>query len=129
MTCKDYTEANNKLLISHNLTRLLYVSNAWGLIIHMGTHMVQLDLVNSKYFNLDNYFNIIPIGCFLEIVLDYPNEQHDLHNDYPNLHLDLHNDYPLVGKKIIVRGELFKNKLKIIEDHNFSTGRKKKSHF
>lgn len=95
----------------------------------MGTHMVQLDLVNPKYFNLDSNFNIIPIGWFLEIVLDYPNEQHDLHNDYPNLHLDLHNDYPLVGEKIIVRGELFKNKLKIIEDHNFSTGRKKKSHF
>ena len=52
----------------------------------MGTHMVQLDLVNPKYFNLDSYFNIIPIGWFLEIVLDYPNEQHDLHNDYPNLH-------------------------------------------
>ena len=64
----------------------------------MGTHMVQLDLINSKYFDLDSYFNIIPIGCFLEIVLDYPNEQHDLHNGYHNLHLNLHNGYPLVGE-------------------------------
>ena len=30
-----------------------------------------------------NYFDDEPIGCFLEVNLDYPDGLHDLHNDYP----------------------------------------------
>ena len=41
-----------------------------------------LHWVNPKGFNLDNYSKNSPIGCFLDVDLDYPNELHDLHNDY-----------------------------------------------
>ena len=50
-----------------------------------------LHWVNPRDFNLDNYSNNTPIGCFLEADLDYPDELHDLHNDYP-----------LAGKKVKV---------------------------
>ena len=42
-----------------------------------------IDWVNLNNFNLYNYSNDSTIGCFLEVDLDYPNEQHDLHDDYP----------------------------------------------
>ena len=42
-----------------------------------------IDWVNLNNFNLYNYSNDSPIGCFLEFDLDYPNESHDLHDDYP----------------------------------------------
>ena len=42
-----------------------------------------LDCVNPKDLNLDNYFNNNPIGCFLEVDLDYLDELHDWHNGYP----------------------------------------------
>ena len=42
-----------------------------------------LDLVNPKDFNLENYSNNSPMGCFLKTDLDYPDELHDLHNDFP----------------------------------------------
>ena len=56
-----------------------------------GRSMMQLllDWVNPKDFNLDNHSINTPIGCFLEVDLDYPDELHNLHNDYP-----------LVGEKI-----------------------------
>ena len=63
-----------------------------------------LDWVNPKYFNLDNYSNDSPIGCFLEVDLDYP-------------------DYPLADEKIQVRKKMLSdNKLQIIEDNIFSLG-------
>ena len=37
----------------------------------------------SQIFNLDNYSNDSPIGCFLEVNFNYPDELHDLHNGYP----------------------------------------------
>ena len=43
-----------------------------------------LDWVDPKDFNLNNYSNDSPIGCFLEINLDYPDDLHGLHNDYPS---------------------------------------------
>ena len=42
-----------------------------------------LDWVNPESFNLDNYYIDIPLGCFVEVDLDYPDELHDLRNDYP----------------------------------------------
>lgn len=41
------------------------------------------DWVNAKGFNLVDYYNDNPIGCFLEIDLNYSYKMHDLHNDYP----------------------------------------------
>ena len=41
-----------------------------------------LDSVNLKGFNLDQSKDS-PIGCSLEVYLDYPNELHDLQNYYP----------------------------------------------
>ena len=45
-----------------------------------------LDWVDPKDFNLDNYSNDSPIGCFLEVDLDYPDD-----------------DYPLTSNKNVVR--------------------------
>ena len=42
-----------------------------------------LDWVNPKIFNLDHDSGNNPIGCFLQVDLDYPDELHDFHNDYP----------------------------------------------
>ena len=41
-----------------------------------------LDWINPKDYNINNYSNNSPIGCFLEFDLDYPDELHDLQNDY-----------------------------------------------
>ena len=38
-----------------------------------------LNCINLKIFYLDNYYTDSPIGCFLEVDLDYPDELHDLH--------------------------------------------------
>ena len=91
MLCKGYAEANNKLLKSHNTNKptsyIIYL-DANNLYVYMDT-MTQplpteiLDWVNPKDFSLDNYSNDCPIGCSLEVVLDYPDELHDLHNVYP----------------------------------------------
>ena len=42
-----------------------------------------MELFPTEILDLENYSNNSPVGCFLEINLDYPNELHDLHNDYP----------------------------------------------
>ena len=58
--------------------------------------------------------NDIPIGSFLEVYLDYPD--------------DLHKDYPLAGANIKVTAEMLSNyQLQIIEDNDFCTGRGKKT--
>ena len=51
-----------------------------------------LDRVNPKDFNLDNYSDNSPKGCFLEVYLDYPDELNDF-ND-------------LSGEKIKVTSEM-----------------------
>ena len=57
-----------------------------------------------------------PVGCFLEVDLDYLN---DLHN--------LHNDYPLAGEKIKLTEEMLsKFQLQIIGDNNLSLCENKK---
>ena len=38
-----------------------------------------LDWVNPKVFNRDHYFNDSPIGWFLKVALDYPNELLDFY--------------------------------------------------
>lgn len=42
-----------------------------------------LNWTDPKKFNLDKYFDDSPIGCFLEIDLDFRDELHDLHSDCP----------------------------------------------
>ena len=74
-----------------------------------------LDLVNPKYFNLDNYSNSSPIGCFLEADLDYPDELHDLLNDFL-----------LVGAKIKVTEEMLsEHQFEVIENNIFSFSKTK----
>ena len=51
-----------------------------------------LDWVNSKDFNLDNFSDDSPVGCFLEADLDYPD--------------DYRNDYALAGEKVEIRKEI-----------------------
>ena len=54
-----------------------------------------LDWVNSKDFNLDNYSDDSPVGCFLEADLDYPH--------------DYRNDYALAGENVEIRKEILPN--------------------
>ena len=77
----------------------------------------KLDWVNPKDFNLNKYSNDIPIGYFLKVYLDYPDELYDLRKDYP-----------LAGANIKVTAEMLsKYQLQIIEDNDFCTGRGKKT--
>ena len=115
MISKGYAEANNKFLKSYDADKpnsyikYLDTNNLYG---HFMMQLLPTEIlywVNSKNFNLDNYFNNSPIGCFLEVDLDYPDELHDLHNDYP-----------LLGEKIKVTKEmLFEYQLQTIENNNF----------
>ena len=38
--------------------------------------------VMQKHFNLNNYPNNSPIGCFFKVDIDYPDELHNLYNNY-----------------------------------------------
>ena len=85
----SYTEANNKFLKSYDANKhisyIIYLdaNNLYG---HSMTQLLPteiLDCVNPKDFSLDNCARDSPIGCFLEVDLDYPDELHDLRNYYP----------------------------------------------
>ena len=69
MICQGYAEVSNELLKSQILPNQTYGSLfLW---------------VDPEKLNLDNYPDDGPIGCLLEVDLDYPDELHELHNDYP----------------------------------------------
>ena len=40
-------------------------------------------LKNIDWFDVMAISEKSPIGCFLEVELEYPHELHELHNDYP----------------------------------------------
>ena len=97
---KGYSEANNKFLKSYDANKptsyFIYLCTN-NLYEHSMMQLLPteiLDWVNPKDFNLDNYSNSSPIGCFLENDLDYPDELHDFH------------DYPLVAEKIKITKEI-----------------------
>ena len=70
-----------------------------------------------KDFNLGNYSNDGPVGCFLVVDLDYSDELHDFLNDYP-----------LAGGKINVTEEMLSEyQLQIKKDNNFYLGKSKKT--
>ena len=99
MICKGYAEANNKFLKSYKSTlyiTYLYADDLYGHLMMQLLAIEILDQVNSKSFSLHYYSNDNPIGCFLEVDLDYSDELHDLHNYYP-----------LAGEKIGVRKEMW----------------------
>ena len=97
---KDYAEANNKFVKSCNCKKpssyVIYLdtNNLYGHSIMQFLPTEILNWVNSKDFSLNNYSEDSPIGCFLEVDLDYPDELHDLH------------DYSLAGEKIQLRKEM-----------------------
>ena len=83
----SYTEANNKFLKSYDANKLIsYIiyldaNNLYG---HSMAQLLPTEiLVNPKDFNLDNCARDSPIGCFLEVDRDCPDELHDLRNYYP----------------------------------------------
>ena len=43
----------------------------------------RLDWVNLVKISFENYRDDGPIGCFLNVDFDYPDELNDMHNDYP----------------------------------------------
>ena len=88
MVCKGYAEVNNEFLKSYNANKptsyIIYLdaSNLYGHSLMQLFPTEILDWVNPKDFNVDNYSNDSPVGYFLEVDLDYPDELHDLRNDY-----------------------------------------------
>ena len=73
-----------------------------------------LDWVNPEKFNWDNYSDHVPIGCSLEVELDYPGKLDDLH------------DYFLAAEKIKEPKDiLYQYQLQIIEKDKFSLGKNK----
>ena len=127
MICKGYVEANNKFLKLHNANKrtsyMIYLdaNNLYGDSMMKLLLNEILEWVDPREFNLDNYSRInldIPIGCFTEVDLDYPDELHDLHNDYP-----------LTGDKIKVRDDMFsKYQLQIIADNSSSSWQKQNTY-
>ena len=88
MICKGYPEASNEFLkydANKTTSYIIYLdtNNLYGHSMMQLLPAEILDWVNTKEFNLDNYSNDSPVGCFLEVDLDYPDELHELHNDYP----------------------------------------------
>ena len=88
MICKESPKASNNFLKSY------YVNKPTSCIIYLdannlhGHSMMQLvpteiDWVDLKNFDLHNYSDAGPVGCFVEVDLDYPDELHELDNDYP----------------------------------------------
>ena len=82
MIFKGYIKANNKFLKSYGVDKptsnIIYLdaNNLYGRSMTQLLPTETLDWVNSKDFNLDNYYNDSPIGCFLEAYFDYPDELH-----------------------------------------------------
>ena len=82
MIFKVYIKANNKFLKSYDVDKptsnIIYLdaNNLYGRSMTQLLPTETLDWVNSKDFNLDNYYNDSPIGCFLEAYFDYPDELH-----------------------------------------------------
>ena len=70
MICNGYTKANSKFLKSYDAnksTSYLICLDANNLYRHSMMKLLTtkiLDWLNPKYFNLDNYSNDSPIGCF-----------------------------------------------------------------
>ena len=88
---KGHAEANNKFLKFYGANKhTAYIKNldANDLYQHLMMQLLPTEIlhwVNPKDFNLDNSSKKSPIGCFLDVDLDYPNELHDLHNDYTSV--------------------------------------------
>ena len=88
MTCKGSGKANYKFLKSHNANKptsyiiCLHTNNVyWHSMMQLLPTQI-LDWINPKDFNIDNYSNDSPVGCFLDVDLDYPDKFYDMHNDY-----------------------------------------------
>ena len=68
MICKRYNEANNKLLKSYNANKptsytIYFVADdLYGHSMRQLLPTEILDLANPKGFNLDSYYDDIPIG-------------------------------------------------------------------
>ena len=87
MICEGYRNTNNTFIKLHNFrnpsTYITYLDYFFRHSMMQRLPIELLDWVNPKKFNLDNYSNNGPKGCFLQVHRGYPEELHDLHNDYP----------------------------------------------
>ena len=120
MICKGYTETNNRFFKYYDAIKPVSYTMHLDTNILYGLSMMQLrpneilDWVNKKDFNLDNHPNDSPVGCFLEICLNYPDELRNLHKGYH-----------LAGekKKEFAEKMLPEYQLQILTYNNFSLGK------
>ena len=77
--------ADIDLKLISNALKYQFIENTIGVGISLfckGYAEANNHLVETKDFNLDNQPRDSPIGCFLEVDLDYSHKFHDLHNNY-----------------------------------------------
>ena len=81
MICRGSAKYSNKFLkyqvANKSASYMIYV-NAINLYGHSMTQLFQTEIQTD--FNLDNYSNKSSRGCFLEVNLVYPDEQHGFCN-------------------------------------------------
>lgn len=65
------------------VTNLHHILYPWEALYDQLLPTEILNRVNLEDFNLDNCFDDSPVGCFLAVDIDYPDEMHDLHKNYP----------------------------------------------
>ena len=120
MLCKGYVEANSKFLKLYDTNKptsymiFLDANNLYGhtMVQLHPTEILYWD--NPNDFNIDNYFKDSPKVCFTEVDLDFPDQLHNLHNHYC-----------YAGEKMeLMEKMLLEYQLQIIEDNNFSVGKK-----
>ena len=87
---KRYAKANNKYIKNYDLTKLskfityldmndLYGWAMSGYLPHGGFELLK----NVDGFDVNSISKKSPVGYFLKVDLEYPDELHTLHNGYP----------------------------------------------
>ena len=109
---KRYAKANNKYMNDYDSKKpskfITYLdmnnSYGWGLSEYLPYGGFEW-LKNVDGFDVNSISEKSPIGYFLEVDLEYPDELHELHNDYP-----------LASEKLAVSSDMLLNNCKKIAD-------------
>ena len=109
---KRYAKANNKYMNDYDPKKqstfmsYLDMNNlyGWAMSEYLPYERFRW-LKNVDKFDVTSVNEKSPIGCFLEVDLEYPDELHELHNDYP-----------LAPEKLAVSSDMLSNYCKKIAD-------------